>query len=89
MQSASLESFLALLENMGHAIIKAARNLVRAMATMSWPVLLVTCVALAMAVSIIPLALLLFIVFLAVKLVLAAIILSARRGRAKVGPRHE
>ncbi len=82
MNRTSLDRFADLIEEMGHAFYKAVRYGMRALATMSWPGLLVTCVALAMAITIIPLALFLFMVFLGLKLIIAAIILSGRRRRA-------
>jgi hypothetical protein len=82
MRNATFDSFTALLEEMGRAFFKAARYTVRAMATMSWPALMVSCVALALAITIAPLALFLFIVFMAVKLIVAATVLNKRRGPA-------
>jgi hypothetical protein len=79
MKNANFDSFVALLEDAGRTVAKALRYGVRAVATMSWPALAATCVALALAITIVPLALFLFIVFVAVKLVVAAIVLGARR----------
>jgi hypothetical protein len=75
----NFNAFLTMIEELGHAFIRASRYVVRAMGTMSWPQLLVTCIALALAISIIPLALTLFIIFMAVKIIVAAIILAGRR----------
>jgi hypothetical protein len=82
MKHPALDAFATLLEDLGHAFYKAARYVARAMATMSWPAVLMSCIGLALAITIIPLALTLFIVFMAVKLVIAAIILSGRRRKA-------
>jgi hypothetical protein len=82
MKNPSFASFVSLLEEIGHAFYRAARYTARAMATMSWPAMLVTCIGLALAITIIPLALFLFIAFMLVKLIIAAIILSSRRRRA-------
>lgn len=82
MRNATFDSFTALLEEMGRAFFKAVRYTVRAMATMSWPALMVSCVALALAITVAPLALFLFIVFMAVKLIVAATVLNKRRGPA-------
>jgi hypothetical protein len=75
----NFNAFMNMIEELGHSFIRASRYVARAMATMSWPQLLVTCVALALAITIIPLALFLFIVFMAVKIIVAALILSRRR----------
>lgn len=79
MKNLNFSAFLNLVEDLGHSFIRASRYIVRAMATMSWPQLLVTCIALALAISIVPLALTLFIIFMAVKIIVAAIILAGRR----------
>jgi hypothetical protein len=75
----NFNAFMNMIEELGHSFIRASRYVARSMATMSWPQLLVTCVALALAITIIPLALFLFIVFMAVKIIVAALILSRRR----------
>ncbi len=79
MKNPNFNAFLNMIEDLGHSFIRASRYVVRAMATMSWPQLLVTCVALALAISIVPLALFLFIIFMAVKIIVAAVVLSRRR----------
>ncbi len=79
MKNLNFNAFMRMIEELGHSFIRASRYIARAMATMSWPQLLVTCVALALAITIIPLALFLFIVFMAVKIIVAALILSRRR----------
>ena len=86
MRNANLDSFVALLEEMGHAFVKAVRYGIRAVATMSWPGLLITCVALALAITIVPLAIFLFIIFMSIKLIVAAIILNGKRRNAQ--PHH-
>ena len=79
MRNANFDSFVALLEEMGRAFAKTVRYGIRAVATMSWPGLLVTCVALALAITIVPLAIFLFIIFMSIKLIVAAILLNGRR----------
>jgi hypothetical protein len=60
-----------------HAFARAAKG----MATLPWPALLACAFLLALAVSLIPLALFLFVVFLAIKFVVAAIVIDRQRGR--------
>jgi hypothetical protein len=79
MKNATFASFTELLGEIGRALAQALRQGSRTIATMAWPQLLVTCVALALALTILPLALCLFIVFMAIKLVVAAIVINTRR----------
>jgi hypothetical protein len=79
MKNATFRSFFSLLEEMSRAFVKALRYGLRAVATMSWPALLISCIALALAITIIPLALILFVVLMAIKLIVAAIVLNSRR----------
>jgi len=83
MNNATFDSFYATLSEMGQAIAKAARHGAAAIATMSWPALAVCCVALAFAITIVPLALFLFVMFMAIKLIVNVI---TDRGRGKATP---
>lgn len=82
MKNASFDAFTALLADVGRAFVRTGRYVARAMATMSWPALLVSCVALALAITIVPLALFLFIVFMAARMVILACASHKRRGAA-------
>ncbi len=82
MDNPTLNRFFALLEEIGHSILRAARYAGESIAAMSWPALAVTCVMLALALTLVPLALTLFVIFMAVKLVVGALILEKRRGKA-------
>lgn len=81
MKNATFASFSELLEEIGRAFAQAVRYGARAVATMSWPQLMASCVALALVITIVPLAICLFIVFMAVKLAVAAILINSRRHR--------
>jgi hypothetical protein len=81
MKNVTFASFSELLEEIGRAFAQAVRFGVRAIATMPWPQLLATCVALALVITIVPLAICLFIVFMIVKLAVAAIVINSRRHR--------
>jgi len=83
MNNATFDSFYATLQEMGRAIGNAARAGAAAVATMSWPALAVCCVMLAFAITIVPLALFLFVMFLAIKLIMRAF---ADRARGKPTP---
>ena len=82
MKNASFDAFAALLADIGNALMRAGRYVARAMATMSWPALLVSCVALALAITILPLALFLFVIFLMARMVVIACASRKRRGPA-------
>ncbi|HEU4776477.1 MAG TPA: hypothetical protein VFS95_06590 [Telluria sp.] len=82
MNNATFDSFYATLEDMGRAIAKAARSGAAAVATMSWPAIAVCCVLLAFFMTIIPLALFLFVMFMVIKFVVTAFDNRARRGPA-------
>lgn len=81
MKNATFASFSALLEEIGRAFAQAVRYGARAVATMSLPQLAATCIVLALVITIVPLAICLFIVFMIVKLAVAAIVINSRRHR--------
>ena len=89
MNNATFDSFYATLTDMGHAIAKTARAGAAAIATMSWPGLAVLCVALAFAITIVPLALFLFVMFMAIKLIFSVIADRAQRGKATPYTAHD
>jgi len=82
----SLASFSALLDDTWHALCRAVRYASNAIATMSWPALLLTAVLMAFAISLVPLALTLFVLFMLVKLVVGAFVAGKRRNDIK--PTH-
>ena len=59
--------------------MQAARSLLRAIGAMAWPQLFATAVVLALLLTILPLAFTLFVAFMLVKLVVAAIVVQSRR----------
>jgi hypothetical protein len=79
MKNVTFSSITALLEEIGRAFAQAARYGARAIATMSLPQMLAACIALALIITIIPLAVCLFIFFMIVKLAVAAIVINKRR----------
>jgi hypothetical protein len=81
MKNVTFSSFSALLEEMGRAFAQAFRYGARAIATMSLPQMVASCIALALMITIVPLAICLFIFFMIVKLAVAAIVLNSRRQR--------
>jgi hypothetical protein len=85
----SLESLSSLLDDVWHALCRAVRYASNAIATMSWPALLITAVLMAFAISIVPLAITLFIVFMLVKLVVGGIVIGTRRSRRNSTNPHD
>ncbi|MET0859169.1 MAG: hypothetical protein ABWY27_20645 [Telluria sp.] len=81
MKNITFSSFSAMLEEIGRAFAQAVRYGARAIATMSWPQTIATCIGLALIITILPLAVCLFIIFMIVKLAVAAIVLNTRKLR--------
>lgn len=86
MNKATFREFTATLEDLSHDIVRACRRGARAIAVMPWPAMLACCIGLALIISILPLALFLFIAFMALKLVVGAFVIDARRPRARTSP---
>jgi hypothetical protein len=83
-KNAKPANFSTLLDDIADACARVVRGLgsaVKTIAAQPWPVLLVASVVLAFALTIVPLALFLFVVFLALKFAVAAIVVDKRRGR--------
>lgn len=79
MKNVTFASLNDLLDEIGRALMHAIRQGARAVGQMSWPQLLATCVMLALVLTILPLAICLFIFFMIVKLAVAAIVINTRR----------
>ena len=79
MKSANFKTFCDSMEDVAQDIVRACRRGARTIAAMPWPAMLVCCVFLALIVSILPLALFLFILFMGVKVVVGAFIIDRRR----------
>jgi hypothetical protein len=80
MKNVTFSSITALMEEIGRAFAQAFRYGARAIATMSLPQMVAACIGLALIITIVPLALCLFIFFMIVKLAVAAIVVNTRRG---------
>ena len=65
------------------------RRVLRAVAVMPWPAILACCIGLAMVISILPLALFLFILFMAAKVVVGAFVIDGRRATAPGAPDYK
>ena len=75
-------SFSTLLDDIGFACKQVLRVLARAvrdMAALPWPALLAACILIALAITIVPLALTLFVLFMLLKFAVAAIVVDKRR----------
>ena len=79
MTSTHSRSFGATLEDLARDIDDACRRAVRAIAVMPWPAMLACCVALAFVISVLPLALFLFVLFMGIKVVIGAFVVDRRR----------
>jgi hypothetical protein len=77
-------NFATLMDDIGEAFSRVMRGCVRAakqIATLPWPALLAASILLAFALTIVPLALFLFVVFLLLKFAVGAFVIDARRHR--------
>lgn len=72
-------SFKAIAKEMLQALRSTARFGARTLRNMSWPALMLGCVALALIITIIPLAIFLFVVFLLLKVLIGLAFFSGRR----------
>lgn len=81
MKNATFASLNELLDEIGRSLMHAVRQGARAVGRMSWPQLLAACVMLALVLTILPLAICLFIFFMIVKLAVAAIVINTRRNK--------
>jgi hypothetical protein len=79
MKSANFKTFCDSMEDVAHDIVRACRRGARTIAAMPWPAMLVCCVFLAFVISILPLALFLFILFMGVKVIVGAFVIDRRR----------
>jgi len=71
-------TFWTAIENASHDIATACRRVGREIAGLSWPAAFVCCVGLALVISILPLALVLFLLFLLAKIVAGAFVIERR-----------
>jgi hypothetical protein len=79
MKSANFRTFCDSMEDVAHDIVRACRRGARTIAAMPWPAMLMCCIGLALILSILPLALFLFVLFMAVKVVAGAFVIDRRR----------
>jgi fatty acid desaturase len=79
MTKSDFRSFAATMEDLARDIVAACRRAVRAIAVIPWPAMLACCIALAFVISILPLALFLFVLFMGIKVVVGAFVVDHRR----------
>ncbi|MFC5550925.1 hypothetical protein [Massilia aerilata] len=79
MKSANFKTFCDSMEDVAQDIVRACRKGVRSIAAMPLPAMIACCILLAFVISILPLALFLFILFMAVKVVAGAFVIDRRR----------
>lgn len=82
MNNPTFDTFFTTLEDIGRAIARSVKYAVGAISTMSWPALAITSIMLALIVTIVPLVVGLFLVFMAIKLVFGCVTERATRGPA-------
>jgi hypothetical protein len=78
MQNDTFRTFWTSIENASHDIVRASRRVFGAIAVLPWPALLVCCLGLALVISILPLGIFLFVLFMAVKVVIGAFVIDKR-----------
>jgi hypothetical protein len=81
MNKTDFRTVTATLEELARDVVRACRRAVRAIAAMPLPAMLACCIALAVVISILPLALFLFVLFLGIKVVAGAFVVDHRRAR--------
>lgn len=79
MNDNAFRQFARTLDDLADDILRACRRAMRELAVMPWPSMLAFCVVLALIISILPLALFLFVLFLGLKVVAGAFIIERRR----------
>jgi predicted transcriptional regulator len=79
MKSANFKTFCDSMEDVARDIVRACRRGVRTIAAMPLPAMIACCILLAFVISILPLALFLFILFMGVKVVAGAFVIDRRR----------
>ena len=88
MNKSDFRNFAATLEDIAHDIVQACRRGARTIAAMPWPAMLACCIALAFVISILPLALFLFVLFMGLKVIIGAFVVDHRRTYRKNGDEH-
>ena len=90
MNKTAFREFAATMEDIAHDIVRACRRGARTIAAMPWPAMLACCIALALVISILPLALFLFVLFMAVKVIVGAFVVDHRRtSRERFGDQYK
>lgn len=89
MNHSAFRQFTRALESLAEDIVSACRRAMRELAVMPWPVMLAFCVVLALIISILPLALLLFVLFLGLKIVAGAFVVERRASLHKTNLHKE
>jgi predicted transcriptional regulator len=79
MKSANFKTFCDSMEDVAHDVVRACRRGARTIAAMPLPAMIACCILLAFVISILPLALFLFVLFMGVKIVAGAFVIDRRR----------
>ena len=89
MNHSAFHQFTRALEDLAEDIVSACRRAMRELAVMPWPSMLAFCVVLALIISILPLALFLFVLFLGLKVVAGAFAIDRRASLHKTNLHKE
>jgi len=83
MTQSTFRDFTDTLDRLAEELVRACRRALRELTAMSLPSMLAFCVALALVISILPLALFLFVLFLGLKVVAGAFFIERRAAQHK------
>jgi hypothetical protein len=86
MTHSTFHDFGVVFEALARDIVRASRRAARELSAMPWPTMLLWCVVFALIISILPLALCLFVLFLGAKVVVGAFIVERRSSLRKTPP---
>lgn len=78
MNNPHLDSITMIFRELAQLLGSAGRYVLRTLARMSWPEVLLSCVALALVAAVLPLAITLFVVFMLLKVLVAGALFGAR-----------
>jgi hypothetical protein len=79
MKNVNARSISNVFNEVAHAFISTTRFVMRTVGRMSWPALLLSCLMVALIASVLPFALMLFVLFMLVKLVAAAFFVKSHK----------
>jgi len=85
MKNIDCNTISAVFREVGHAFCAGVRLAARTLRRMSWPALLVSCILMSLLLTILPLAMTLFVVFLLLKLLVATVFVNRHHEKNRGG----